>query len=73
MRNLSLSTDNKFAVKKEIPASAHAFSNIKGPEPYLFFTSPNRKCIREFKQKCKGNRIDKSNCKHEYIYKCKSD
>ena len=36
MINLCLSTDKKFAVKKIFPARAHAFSKIKGPEPYLF-------------------------------------
>ena len=34
------STDKKFTVKKIFPARAHAFSKIKGAEPYLFFISP---------------------------------
>ena len=38
MINLCLSTDNKFSVQKIFHARAHAYSKIKGQEPYLFFS-----------------------------------
>ena len=42
MVNLCLSTDKKFFSKTIFTAHPHTFWKSKGPEPYLFFTSPKR-------------------------------
>ena len=67
MINLCLSTDKKISVKKVFPTRTHAFSKIKGPEPYSFFIPPN---IRDkYVYICKNCKDKEDSCMTVYVEK----